>query len=156
MAKKDDPLESIIPTQAGPLQEPGVAPDFDPQFIEPDDSDIPIQSIQMTPACVGSVGGQPFLDDVERQLVENYNAERESRRPTILPIRCRMPSCDNADRPYVYHAENQLDTTTFYPGTQFEGYAYDRIAPRPSFEPVILSDLLATAIDSVRGHVDNN
>ncbi len=99
--------------------------------------------ITITPPCIGAAGSQPFLDDVENQLSENYHAERESRKPKILPIQCRL--CNG------YHEVNQLNAATVFPGTQFEEYAYNRIAPRPDSHTYVDQSVLTAAHMAVNG-----
>lgn len=135
-AKKSDPLDEIIP----PPQEP------DPEFEDENPESVPVDDtpdIIFTEPCLGSVGSKPFLHHVEAQLTENYHAGRMARKPRILPIECGF--C------HGYHAPNQLDAATVFPGTEFEEYAYNRIAPRPDPHVDIHPDLLAKAVEAVSG-----
>jgi hypothetical protein len=102
-------------------------------------------SIEFTPPCLGSVGSKPFLDDVERQLTENRRAQAEGTTPKILPVKCRL--CNS------HHESNQLDASTVFTGTEFEEYAYNRIAPRPNGATYAPDDLLVSAHMAVNGGV---
>lgn len=102
--------------------------------------------IEITPPCLGSVGSKPFLDDVQAQLNENFHANREGRDPNILPVQCRL--CQG------YHHDNQLDATTYFPGTDFDAYAYDRIVPNQAGHTYATNDLLRSAHMAVNGGQD--
>lgn len=102
--------------------------------------------IVFTPPCLGSVGSQPFLHDVQAQLNENFHAKREGREARVLPIACGF--CGG------YHESNQLDAASVFKGTEFEEYAYNRIAPRPDGVTYIPNDNLRAAHMAVNGGID--
>lgn len=63
-----------------------------------------------TEPCIGAVGSQPFLDDVQAQLQENNNAQREGREPVILPVKCRF--CHQYHKDMQVSGDNVVVNTT--------------------------------------------